>query len=546
MTPPHDTETLVGGQLIAGEWIRPDGGDVQAIDPRTGEPVLPVFAEATTVEVDSAAGAAGSAAPALARWDGHRIAGLLRAIAAQLEERDEPIVARADLETALGLGRLRNELARTTAQFRMFADLVETGAHYEAIIDGPDPATTPPRPDLRRLLLPLGPVAVFGASNFPLAFSVPGGDTASALAAGCPVVAKAHPAHPGTSELCAAAIADAMRDAGAPAGTFSLVQGAGPEVGTMLVGHEAVAAVGFTGSLSAGRALHDVAASRPAPIPVYAEMGSLNPVFVTAAALAERGEEVASAFAGSMTLGTGQFCTKPGVVFVPDDEQGQAFAEAVVARLAAHDPGPLLTPRIRDSLATQLDETLQLPGVETLVEGQLPGGQAPIAGPTLLRTDFDTFLATSALAREHFGPVGLLVRVGSSRLVEAAGHMDGSLTATVHGTEGEASRLEALFEELTRRAGRVIWNGFPTGVAVTAAQHHGGPYPATTAPGHTSVGTTAVRRFQRPVAYQGTPESLLPAALRDDNPLGIPRTVDGVLTRESVESVRPFTGKGSS
>ena len=530
----HDTATLTGANLIAGGESRRRDETFAAVDPRTGQEGSVRFHDATSAEVERTAAAAAEAAGVLADLEPATIAAFLRAAADELEALGDTLIAQADFETALGETRLAGERARTCGQLRAFAELVEGGRHFEAIIDTADPSATPPQPDLRRMLIPVGPVAVFGASNFPLAFSVPGGDTASALAAGCPVIAKAHPSHPGTSELSARAIIAAAGRSGLPDGTFSMVQGRQPEVGRALVLAEKVKAVGFTGSSKVGRALFDLGTGRDEPIPVYAEMGSLNPVFVSPGAAAARAEEIAAGYAGSMTLGAGQFCTKPGLIFVPADEHGDHLVEEISERLRDHEASPLLNAGIRQALLDQLGRTKQLEGVETVVEGPTPGDAGWSLAPTLLQVQLDTLLATPELLEEHFGPASIVVRTASERMLEAADALEGSLTATVHGVEAEFDELDELTTRLREKAGRLIWNGFPTGVAVAAAQHHGGPYPATTAAQHTSVGITAIRRFQRPVAYQNAPNELLPPVLRDANPLGVPRLVNGEVTTDPV------------
>jgi NADP-dependent aldehyde dehydrogenase len=447
---------------------------------------------------------------------------LLEGVAVELEGRGDEIVAAANRETALGETRLQGELVRTTVQLRAFAALVRTGRHLDAVIDHADPNALPaPRPDLRRMNVPLGPVAVFGASNFPLAFSVPGGDTASAFAAGCPVVAKAHPSHPATSELCAAAITAAVAGTGLPPGAFSLLHGAGHGVGGALVQADGIAAVGFTGSTAGGRALFDLAARRPQPIPVYAEMGSVNPVFITPSALADAAEALASGLAGSATMGTGQFCTKPGLVFVVDGPDADAFTDRLRQAMADVVPGCMLDPRLRAAYDDELSAVRAVPGVE-LWEGKA-GEQALSAGVAVAVVDESLLAAHEALRREHFGPVTTVVRCRSAKsLVAQAAEVEGSLTATVHAAEHD-ELAGALRDALVPRVGRLVWGGWPTGVAVTDAMVHGGPYPATTAPWSTSVGLAAVRRFLRPVAFQSVPDALLPPALQEANPLGIER-----------------------
>jgi NADP-dependent aldehyde dehydrogenase len=518
--------TLSGANLIAGEERRSGVRTFHTANPRGGVTAGVDFDEAGQAEIAAAAEAAADAFETYRAWSNDRVARLLRGIAGGLEDLSDRLLEVADAETALGLARLTGERSRTCGQLRAFADLVEEGSYVDAIIDRGDRTAEPPKPDLRRMQIPIGPVAVFGASNFPLAFSVPGGDTASALAARCPVVVKAHPSHAGTSELCGRAIQEAVRDAGAPSGLFSLIQGQTPEVGRALVLAPQVKAVGFTGSHAVGRALYDLAAGRPEPIPVYAEMGSLNPVFITGNALSARSAEIAEGFTQSITMGSGQFCTKPGLAFVPDDEAGERFVEQLVERLGRVSPGPLLNQGIRDALTDRLGTTTALSGVEVILDGGVQPGDGGCA-PTLLSVDWQTFLEVPELLEEHFGPVSVVVRCPQDRLPEVAQHLEGTLAATVHAEDSDAEDVGRLLPLLQGKAGRLVWNGFPTGVAVTAAMHHGGPYPATTFPAHTSVGTTSVRRFLRPVSFQNVPEAHLPPALHDGNPLGIWRLTDG-------------------
>jgi NADP-dependent aldehyde dehydrogenase len=524
---------LTGANLIAGEERRAAGAPTYtAVDPRTGAAGAVAFHEATAADVHDAASAAAAAFVATRGWPQARTVELLQGVADRLEDGAPAIVATAAQETALDTGRLTGELARTVAQLRMFADLVASGDHLEAVLDPPDATRIPPRTDLRRMLVALGPVAVFGASNFPLAFGVAGGDTAAALAAGCPVVVKAHPAHPGTSELCGRAIADAVAAAGFPAGWFSLVHGTGAEVGGLLAREPAITAVGFTGSLRAGRALHDLAAARPRPIPVYAEMGSVNPLLVTPAALAERGEAIADGLAASLQMGVGQFCTSPGLLLVPAGDDGDAFVGRLAQALRDSAAGCLLTIGIRDALVGQLARTRSLPGVEVIVDGGEPGdGPGAFLAATLLSAPAPVVAAAPDLVEEHFGPASLVVRYGDDDERDAVlDAIDGALTFTIHAAAQESADLAPLQCRMAERAGRILWNGYPTGVAVTAAMQHGGPYPATTSSLHTSVGTAAIRRFQRPVAFQDAPHEALPPALRDGNPLGIRRLEDGVWT----------------
>ncbi|MBE3001720.1 aldehyde dehydrogenase (NADP(+)) [Nocardiopsis sp. HNM0947] len=476
--------------------------------------------ETSPEELDTTVEGAAAAAPLLAAFAPHDRALLLRTVAEVLDAGADELVPLAMAEAHYPEARCRSELARTTFQLRLFADVLEEGSFLGASVDPADPEWGTPRPDLRRLLLPLGPVAVFGASNFPFAFSTAGGDTASALAAGCPVVVKAHPGHPELARRTADLVAVALAEAGAPDGTFALVEGV--DAGRLLVTHPLVRAVGFTGSVSGGRALHDLAVSRPDPIPFYGELGSINPVFVTRAAASARGAEILSGYAESATLGSGQFCTKPGVLLLPEETD----LAALTGDVAERGPAPLLNDRVEQGFTATLGTLAEHPATEVLVRGG-PGDDGWT--PTLLRTDLDSLIQNAdVLLEECFGPATLVVTYQDERrLLEAGAVLGGQLTVTVHGEETDliAPSLLSLGASL---AGRVIWNGWPTGVAVTHAMTHGGPYPATTAPTHTSVGTAAITRFLRPVSFQSVPQSLLPRALRDDNPLGVPRRVNGV------------------
>lgn len=521
-----------GAHLIGGEWSAEVPDAFQAVDPATGETLPASFAEATEEEVARAAGAADAAHRQVRDWSGEQIARLLRACSQELMELGDALLRTAELETGLSETRLRGERARTCAQFEMFADLVSTGGHIEATIDHADPAATPPRPDLRRIKVGVGPVAVFGASNFPLAFSVPGGDTASALAANCPVVIKAHPSHPATSELCAQALQRAVDRTEAPAGTVNLVHGRGHDVGRALVLADEIRSVAFTGSTKGGRALHDLAAAREHPIPVHAEMGSVNPVIVTPRALAARGDAIATDLVASLRMGAGQFCTSPGLIFVPGGEEGDRFVDRVAGELGQVPSAPLLNRQLQQHLADQVRSTAQRPGVQTLLDGSDTGsdaaGEAVLCAPYLFTVDLDTYVSDASIREEHFGPVAIVVRSPKDDAYrQVLDHLDGQLTLTLHAEEAEAVELSALRHDFNTVAGRVIFNAFPTGVSVTAAQHHGGPYPATSDPRFTSVGTYAIQRFLRPVTYQNSPAVFLPPELRDDNPLGVPQRVDG-------------------
>lgn len=478
-------------------------------------------APTTDTELESFLGAAQSAASPLAALRPAERANLLDAVADALDSAADQLVPVAQRETRLAEGRLRSELKRTTFQLRLFGELLRDGGYLDARIDHAD-ADWPmgaPRPDIRRVLAPLGPVVVFAASNFPFAFSVAGGDTASALAAGSPVLLKAHSGHPELSLLTAEVVASALAAAGAPEGTFALISGT--SAGAAALRDPRIKAGAFTGSIPGGRALFDIASSRPEPVPFFGELGSNNPVFVTEAAAAERGTEIAEGFVGSFTLGAGQFCTKPGTLFVPAGSRlVDALRDAVLPSAA-----PLLNDRIQSGYAKVLQELQANSRVEVLAQGTDPLADPP--SPTLLLTTAADMLADPhALQAECFGPTALVVAYDDeSQLPQIAETFEGQLTATIHGTD--SCKVDGLVEILARKAGRVLWNQWSTGVSVTYAQQHGGPYPATTAAGSTSVGTAAIERFLRPIAYQGFPQHLLPEPLREENPLGVPRLVDG-------------------
>ncbi|WP_369276139.1 aldehyde dehydrogenase (NADP(+)) [Streptomyces sp. R11] len=487
--------------------------------------------EATAQEVDAAVRDAHAARGSLA--DRTVRAAFLRSAADRLQGAKDHLVEAADAETALGPVRLTGELARTCYQLRAFADIVDEGAFLDVVINHPDDTATPPIPDLRRYKVSLGVVAVYSASNFPFAFSVAGGDTASALAAGCPVVVKAHPDHPALSELVAKVLRTAAAEHGIPAGVVGLVHGF--EAGIELIRHPLVAAAGFTGSVRGGRALFDAAAARPVPIPFHGELGSLNPVVITEAAAAERAEAIGTGLAGSMTLGVGQFCVKPGLVLAPSGAAGDRLLKSLTDAVSDTEAGVLLDHRMRDNFIAGVAERTGLPDVESPVTPGAGGEHTVSAGfLTVAAEKLTAEGAYDLLLEECFGPVTVIVRYDDDAQAQAVlSRLPGNLTATVHLSAEEAAgegRGAEILAELTPLAGRVLVNGWPTGVAVAPAQHHGGPYPATTSTS-TSVGGTAIERWLRPVAYQGAPEALLPAELRDDNPLGLPRRFNGTLER---------------
>jgi NADP-dependent aldehyde dehydrogenase len=498
---------------------------IASIDPRTGVTVeeLDVAAE----DLDGLGGEAQGARQELAEAGRAGRAAMLRAMAAALEDRRADLVATADRETGLGLPRLNGELTRTAFQLGLFADVLDDGGYLEATIDHPGDTPMGPRPDLRRMLLPLGPVAVFGASNFPFAFSVPGGDTASALAAGCPVVAKVHPAHPVTSVLSRDALLAGARTAGFTTDVVSLVYS--NETATRLVQHPDITAVGFTGSLRVGRMLADLAAARPVPIPFYGELGALNPLVVGPAAARNRGAHIGDGLAGSFMLGVGQFCTKPGVAVIPSGVDGESLVRALVDRVTAAGAGTMLSEHTAGAFAAGADRLRGVPGVEVLARG----GAAPADGfwgsPLLLKAPATAL--DGPLLEECFGPELVLVGYDSDDdAVATLGRFGPALTASIHADDDDRPLATRVLAQVQHTAGRIVWNGYPTGVAVAWATHHGGPYPATTNALHTSVGASAIRRWLRPVCFQDVPQDLLPDELRDvPSQPRVPRRVDGVL-----------------
>ena len=506
-----------------------------ATNPATGEHLPPGFFPATPEETDLAARLAADAFAVYSRSSGKEKAAFLRKIADKIESVASEVIDRAGQETALPQARLQGETARTCGQLRLFATVVEEGSWVGARIDHADPDRKPlPKPDLRSMLRPLGPVVVFGASNFPLAFSAAGGDTASALAAGNPVIVKAHAAHPGTSELVGRAVRESVRECGLPEGVFSLLFGAGARVGAALVKHPLVKAGGFTGSRSAGRTLMDIAASRPEPIPFYAEMSSTNPVFILPGALRERGESIAAGLHSSFTMGAGQFCTKPGMVFLADGQDEAPFRNKLRELVEASAEFRLLTASIRSSYQSAVANRKSggIASIAAEAPQPLPSGGFAV-GSILFEIDSASFLKNPGLDAEIFGPTTLLVRnTKSDEMQEIARNLEGHLTATIHGTDRDLREFAELISILERKVGRLVFNSFPTGVEVSHAMVHGGPYPSTSDGRSTSVGSQAIFRFTRAVCYQGFPDHALPDELKDANPLGIWRMVDGQMTQE--------------
>ncbi len=523
---------LEGLSIIGQTRARAAGKPTPAMNPATGAALGPDYFWAASADVDRAAQLAAKAFAEYRLWPGKRRAGLLRKIAELIEANATVIQERANQETALPIARLQGETARTCGQLRLFASLIEEGWWLDARIDHGDANRKPlPKPDVRSLLTALGPVVVFCSSNFPLAFSVAGGDTASALAAGCPVIVKPHQGHLGTSELVALCVQQAVKECEAPEGTFSMMYGAGRDVGIVLVKHPLVKAVGFTGSRAGGRALMDAAAARPEPIPVYAEMGSINPVFILPGALRQNAESIATGLHGSVTLGVGQFCTNPGLVFTEAGAASEPFVKKLENLMAGTAPGTMLTADLCAAYREGVEKFAKIVGVNRASTGSTTASAGSAqAGAALFLTDAATFLKTRELMEEVFGPSTLVVHYGArDEVLAAARNLEGQLTATLHGTPEDLAANRDLVSILETKAGRIVFNGFPTGVEVCHAMTHGGPYPATADGRSTSVGTRAIERFVRPVCYQNFPDAALPDELKEANPLRLWRLVDGKM-----------------
>lgn len=521
---------VVNGAILVGSGERPGASGFRAVEASTGNPLEPVFHEADRADVADACELAAKAADLFANLAPAARAAFLEEVAVQVGALGDVLIERAMLETGLPRGRLEGERTRTVRQLQMFAAVVREGGWLDATIDPAEPLRAPlPRPDLRRCHQAIGPVAVFGASNFPLAFSVAGGDTASALAAGCPVVVKGHPAHPGTGELVARAVLAAVQGCRLPAGVFSYLPGSSNELGAALVGDPRIRAVGFTGSRAGGLALSALAAARPEPIPVHAEMSSVNPVVLLPAAAHARGAALAGAYAASLAMGAGQFCTNPGLLVGLAGADLDAFIEAAGAAIGATAAQLMLSPGILASYERGTERMTAHAGVRLVASGT--AGTAPgRARAALYTVSARDFLADPALSAEIFGATSLVVRAGDmDELVRVLGSLEGQLTATLLFDPADEVLATRLMPLLVQMAGRVLANGWPTGVEVCPAMVHGGPFPATSDARGTSVGTLAMQRFLRPVCYQNLPDSLLPPALRSDNPWRLARRVDGVL-----------------
>jgi 2,5-dioxopentanoate dehydrogenase len=521
----------LSGDLFIGGARRRTVQRFTAHDPSAGAEIAqPGFSIATEADVADACAAAEAAFRPYSALPLQQRATFLSAIADEIEALGDQLLVRAGQESGLPAARLAGERGRTAGQLRLFAAEILDGGWQKLRIDHADPARTPPKPDLRLRMAPIGPVAVFGASNFPLAFSTAGGDTASALAAGCPVVVKGHPAHPGTSELVATAIAAAARKTGIPAGVFSLVNGPSPALGSALVADPRIMAVGFTGSRAGGQALMRIAAARPCPIPVYAEMSAINPVILLPHALGARGAALAQAFVASLTMGSGQFCTNPGLLLAVDGPELEAFLAAAGSALAAAPAQTMLAPYIHDSYERAKADLASSPHVKPLADGPKP--QLPTGGQAALFTLAGrNFLADPVHAHEVFGATSLVVRCADLAELELVlAGLEGQLTATLQADPQDYPAAQQLLPLLERKAGRILANGWPTGVEVTHAMVHGGPWPATSDPRSTSVGTLAIDRFLRPLCYQDLPDALLPSALRTGAQAGYPARIDGSWT----------------
>lgn len=522
--------TLTGKNFIGNTDTAEGASQFQAINPATGESLPTQFSEAVPSEINRAVLQAEDAFVVYRDISNEARATFLEAIADEILALGDVLLHRAMEETSLPLGRLTGERGRTMNQLKLFAKVVRDGSWVDARIDTAQPDRTPfPKADIRQMQIPLGPVGIFGASNFPLAFSVAGGDTASALAAGCPIVVKAHPLHPGTSELVGQAIRTAAKKTNMPEGVFSLVHGRGVEVGMAMVNNPLIQAIGFTGSYRGGKAIFDAANARKQPIPVFAEMGSTNPVFLLPSAMTT---DTAAGFCNSLNLGVGQFCTNPGLVVTDNSDTAKQFVESLGAVIKEATPGNMLSQGIKKNYETGIAHLESVDEVSLVASSQVAAQTNAVNGH-LFSTSAAAFMSQSQLEEEVFGPSSLHISAESkSELINIAESLDGHLTATVFGTAAELEEYTDLISVLQRKVGRLIFNAFPTGVEVCDSMVHGGPFPATTAAQSTSVGTAAIKRFARPLCYQGFPQEALPPAIQDANPLGIVRMINGEIIKD--------------
>ena len=525
------------GKNMIGNFASAKGSTFfQAINPVSTQKLAPHFYEATSQEIDAAIQKSHQAFQVYRNVSGKKKASFLITIAEEIMALGDDLIQRCTEETGLTEARLLNERQRVINHLKMFASLLEEGSWVDARIDLAQPDRKPlPKPDIRSMQKPLGPVGVFGASNFPLAYSVAGGDTVSALAAGCTVVIKAHPAHPGTCELVGRAVLNAVEKSNLPDGVFSMVHGESPDVGLALVRHPLIKAIGFTGSFRGGKALFDEANNRPSPIPVYAEMGSTNPVFILPGVLQQKRDVLAHDLAASVTLGVGQFCTNPGLVFLQSSQDGKEFTATLSKHIEETTPGVMLTQTIQRNFQKGMDRLTGSADVKTIARGK-QGRSGFIGVANLFQSTVKSFLSDHLLEEEVFGPSTLLITANTKdELIQAAEKLGGHLTATVHGTEEDFNTYRDLISILEQKAGRLIINGYPTGVEVCDSIVHGGPFPATTDSRTTSVGTLAITRFTRPVCYQNFPASLLPAELQNTNRLQLWRLVNGERTKDNAQ-----------
>ena len=526
---------LTGSHLIAGRESAPQGHFYHGVNPATSAKLEPAYADASPAEANEAMLAADGAFDGLRLAPVETRAALLDAIADEIMALGDALLERAHAETGLPMARVTGERGRAIGQCKLFASLIREGSWADARIDHAIPDRQPlPKPDVRRLLMPIGPVVIFGASNFPFAIGVVGTDTVSALAAGCPVVVKGHPAHPGTCEMLGRAVVNALQRVGLPAGSFSLLHGKGTEIGMALVQHPLTQAVGFTGSLRGGRALMDAAAARPHPIPVYAEMGSVNPVFMLPGALRERAAKIAEGYVGSVTMGVGQFCTNPAVVLGLKGEELDVFVNHAADHAKKAGPQSMLHLGICEAYEAGTAVWSTIKGLSLAGESESPArSEATQAACRIYSTTLDVLESNEELRREVFGPCSIIAGAATLEdLLRFANSLEGQLTATLHGTEQDLRDFAPLIRVLERKVGRLIFNGFPTGIEVCPSMHHGGPYPAASHSYFTSIGTASIDRFVRPVCYQGFPDEALPEPIRGKNAQGSMRIVDGALTRD--------------
>jgi len=528
---------LTGTHLIAGREAPCHHAPFQAVNPTTNQKLDPVFYEAGAAHADEALRAADGAFDSLRTSSAETRAALLEALAEEILALGEALLERAHAETALPLARLTGERGRAVNQCRMFAALIREGSWAEASIDRAQPDRQPvPKPDVRRVLMPVGPIVVFGASNFPFAIGVVGTDTVSALASGCPVVVKAHPAHPGTCEMLSRAVFNALRRSGLPDACFSMLHGRSHEIGIALVRHPLTQAVAFTGSLKGGRALMDVAAARPHPIPFYGEMGSINPVFILPGALQERATKIAEAYIGSVTMGVGQFCTNPAVVFGLKSAELDQFTASAAEFARKVPPQTMLHRGIGEAYEAGTAVWQTIDGLELVGQSDAePDHQATQAACRIFTTTLDVLECNDELSREVFGPCSIITECPTLEgMLLFASRLEGQLTAAIHGTPEDLRQFAPLIRVLERKVGRIIFNGFGTGIEPCPSMHHGGPYPAASHSFFTSIGTGSIYRFVRPVCFQSFPDDCLPETLQNANPRGAMRLVDGVWTRDAV------------